>query len=180
MLKIGRFIRKKYSEYIFSSRAICGDNLQLSEDTRCFVPSKGQLVIGDNCDLAGCRIYVIGDGKVKIGSYTTIRYNSKISAVDFVSIGTHVIISNNVDIYDHNSHPTSPKVRWEMCEGGFYGANWSPEKAVKKATVIEDGVWIGEKTTILKGVRIGEGSIVASCSVAGNPAKVVKYLCERI
>ena len=56
--------------------------------------------------------------------------------------------------------------------------------------VIEDNVWIGQYSTVLKGVTIGRGSIVATKAVvtkdvppysivAGNPAKVVKYIeCE--
>ena len=52
---------------------------------------------------------------------------------------------------------------------------------------IEDKVWIGMDALILKGVTIGEGSVVAARSVvtkdvppyslvAGNPARVVKSL----
>jgi serine acetyltransferase len=52
--------------------------------------------------------------------------------------------------------------------------------------IIENDVWIGAKATIMSGVRIGNGAIVAAGSVvskdvppyaivAGNPAKVVKY-----
>ena len=51
--------------------------------------------------------------------------------------------------------------------------------------VIEDNVWVGSRALILKGVRVGKGSIVAAgavvtkdvpqnCIVAGNPAKIVK------
>lgn len=54
-----------------------------------------------------------------------------------------------------------------------------------KDVVIEDNVWVGRKTTILKGVRLGNGCIVGfgsivnkdvppHCIVAGQPAKVVK------
>ena len=54
-----------------------------------------------------------------------------------------------------------------------------------KDVVIEDNVWIGRKTTILKGVTVGNGSILGfgcivnkdvppRCIVAGQPAKVVK------
>ena len=53
--------------------------------------------------------------------------------------------------------------------------------------VIEDRAWIGFNAIILKGVTIGEGSVVAAGAVvtkdvepytvvAGNPARVVKRL----
>ena len=53
--------------------------------------------------------------------------------------------------------------------------------------MIKDNVWIGQHSTILKGVTIGEGAVVGCCSVvtkdvepytvvAGNPAKQVKRL----
>jgi serine acetyltransferase len=52
--------------------------------------------------------------------------------------------------------------------------------------VIENDVWIGAKATIMSGIKISNGSIVAAGSVvtkdvppyaivAGNPAKIVKY-----
>ena len=54
-----------------------------------------------------------------------------------------------------------------------------------KKVVIENGCWIGEKVSILPGVRIGKRSIVAANAVvtksipqysivAGIPAKVIK------
>jgi chloramphenicol O-acetyltransferase type B len=53
--------------------------------------------------------------------------------------------------------------------------------------MIKKDSWIGMEAMILKGVTVGEGAIVAARSVvskdvppftvvAGNPAKVVKYL----
>jgi len=52
--------------------------------------------------------------------------------------------------------------------------------------VVKDDVWIGTHATIMSGVTIGQGAIVAACSVitkdvppyaiaGGNPAKVIKY-----
>ena len=52
--------------------------------------------------------------------------------------------------------------------------------------IIGDDVWVGANVTILKGVTIGQGAIIAACSlvrsdvppysiVAGVPAKVIKY-----
>ena len=53
--------------------------------------------------------------------------------------------------------------------------------------VIEDNVFIGAHTTILKGVKIGKNSIIGSCSLVskeippnevwgGNPAKFIKKI----
>lgn len=57
----------------------------------------------------------------------------------------------------------------------------------KGPVIIEDNVWIGEKTSIMPGVHIGKGSIIAAnsvvthdippyCIAAGVPAKVIKRL----
>lgn len=53
--------------------------------------------------------------------------------------------------------------------------------------VIEDYVFVGAKSIILKGVTIGEKSVIAAgsvvvddipanCIAGGNPCKVIKYL----
>lgn len=107
--------------------------------------------------------------------------------MDSIIIGSHVIISNHVSIYDNNNHPTDPEIRKQMCESGFYSEMWDWVHSEHKPVVIEDNVWIGEYATILKGVTVGKGSIVASHSVvtkdvepytivAGNPARKVKVL----
>ena len=55
--------------------------------------------------------------------------------------------------------------------------------------MIEDNVFIGARSIIMKGVHIGNGSVVGAGSVvtkdvpanvivAGNPAKIVKYLSQ--
>lgn len=56
--------------------------------------------------------------------------------------------------------------------------------------VLEDDVWIGSNAVILKGVTIGEGSVIAAGSivtkdvpanviVGGNPARILKKLSDR-
>ena len=72
---------------------------------------------------------------------------------------------------------------------GFDGDAWKWKYADSAPIVIEDNVWIGEYSAILKGVTIGTGSIVASHAVvtkdvppytivAGNPARVVKEIAH--
>lgn len=155
-----------------------------------FVRDRGKVVIGKNCDILGV-LSTQDDAIISIGDYTTIRGNSLVGACAGISIGNHVIISNNVHIYDNNNHPTDPQKRIELCESGFYSKLWNWRNSASSPIVIEDNVWIGERATILKGVTIGRGSIVACdsvvtksvppyCIVAGNPAKVVKQLNEPV
>ena len=60
------------------------------------------------------------------------------------------------------------------------------ESLYKGDTVVEDDVWIGYGATILSGVRIGQGAVIAAGAVVnkdvppyaivgGVPAKVIKY-----
>lgn len=57
----------------------------------------------------------------------------------------------------------------------------------KGGVFVGKNVWIGDKATILSGVNVGQGSIVAANAVvtkdvppyslvAGNPAKIVKHI----
>lgn len=185
--KIENKIKLMFRKKEFNNNAICGENLILGPESVCKTSEKNRIVIGDNCELMNCRLQVMGEGSIEIGEYSTIRRNSKISSVCKVKIGRYAIISNNVRIYDHNSHPTDPEERIKMSKSGFYGKAWSPELADKKEVIIDENVWIGEYSLILKGVHIGKGSIVGANSVvtkdvppysiiAGNPAKIVKKI----
>jgi acetyltransferase-like isoleucine patch superfamily enzyme len=70
-----------------------------------------------------------------------------------------------------------------MTNGDHNGNLWSVEYAESSPVIIEDSVWIGRDVRVLKGVTIGEGSIVAAGAIVtkdvppyslcyGNPAKV--------
>jgi acetyltransferase-like isoleucine patch superfamily enzyme len=136
-----------------------------------------------------CRVVVSQGASVKIGSNCWIGGGgtTAIGAATSVSIGDDVIVSNNVHIFDHNSHPIDPVLRLGMTRGEFGGPLWSWSKADTREIVIENNVWIGEYAYIGKGVRVGAGSIIAAHAVvtrdvpafsvaAGNPAVVVKSL----
>ena len=72
--------------------------------------------------------------------------------------------------------------------GGVWEANTPPHLSqlpFKGDTVVGNDVWIGRESVIMPGVRIGDGAIVAACSVVakdvepytvvgGNPARPVK------
>lgn len=179
-------LKKLRSAQQFHKYAAFGTDFKCYYCSGCFADKPGLIRIGDHCDISGV-LYSMGEGSICIGSNTVIHQDSFIGSVNSIQIGNCVIISNNVKIYDNNNHPTSPKTREEMCKNGFYGESWRWTYAENKPVVIEDNVWIGERSTILKGVHIGKGSIVACNTVvvkdvppfslvAGNPGRVVKKL----
>jgi len=103
-----------------------------------------------------------------------------------------VLISHLVDIHDSDSHPLEASLRRQYPIDLFERKRPVDFKHVSSAPVrIEDDVWIGFKSTVLKGVTIGRGAIIAAASlvtknvepftlVAGNPARVVRTLEARV
>ena len=185
-MRIFNLLKKQIKAKKFKDNALIGKNFKIYACSNCFSDNKENIKIGDNCEIAGT-LYSMDDGKITIGNYTEIREASFVGSVEDIKIGDYVIISNHVKIYDNNNHPTDPETRKQMCINGFHGEAWRWTYAEHKPVVIENNVWIGEGTTILKGVTIGEGSIIGCnsvvtkdvppyCIAAGNPAKVVKKL----
>ena len=147
-----------------------------------------QLVVGNDTHLAG-RFVVRGKGRVSIGSHCHFHEDSYFGCLDQISIGDHVFAAEGIFVVDNNNHPVDPALRREMTRSPMGSASWLwTAQGVASAPVrIEDNVWLGRDSVLMKGVRIGEGSIVALRAVvtrgvpaysvvAGNPGRVVKTL----
>lgn len=144
---------------------------------RIRVRGNGKLDIGGGVTIAGTVVPVeletFDAGHIAIGKHTFINYGTSIAARSSVEIGPYCHIGHYTFIMDNHQHDV---VRHTQV----------PPSA---PVVIEDNVWIGSKAVILPGVRIGHravigaGSIVtrdvpAKCVVAGNPARVLRFLTE--
>lgn len=124
-------------------------------------------------------------GDVLIGDRTYVGLSTVICFRQ-ISIGNDVLVSWGATIVDHDSHSLEWDLRRnDVQEWSRNRKDWShvPDAPV----VIADRAWVGFNVTILKGVTIGEGAVVAACSVvtrdvpphalvAGNPARVVRML----
>lgn len=117
------------------------------------------------------KISVIGTStrvaELSIGSGTQIGDRTELHVGHKLTIGANCYISWDVCILDRDYHAINAP------------------KEITAPVHIGDRVWIGCRSTILKGVSIGDGAIVAAGSVvtrdvppnaivAGNPAKVMK------
>jgi len=180
LAKWTRFNLKKRANFVSST--VFGPRAKVSN-----AANKSEVSFGKNTSFYG-RIINAHKGKVTIGEYTTIRFNTIIESALEVFIGNEVIISNNVTISDNDSHPTDLSSRRLMSRGSHEGELWSWDHAAQARVEIQDNVWIGRNVLVMKGVTIGQGSIVASGAVVtkdippyslcfGNPCviKVGKY-----
>ncbi|HLG21716.1 MAG TPA: acyltransferase [Candidatus Manganitrophaceae bacterium] len=113
-----------------------------------------------------------------VGDGSYIGYQVMISVGPCVKIGRHVLIADRVSLIGYDGHPQDPVQRLRRLPA---------PKENGLPIVIGDNVWICSNATVLKGVTIGEGAIVAAQSVvtadvpphtvvAGNPAHEVKRL----
>jgi acetyltransferase-like isoleucine patch superfamily enzyme len=117
--------------------------------------------------------------EIVIGNNVSIGDDSHITAINKIIIGNNVLTGKKITITD-NSHGEStykllllhPIDRPLHSEG---------------PVIIEEGVWIGDKVTILPNVRIGKNSIIAAnavvtkdipanCVAGGVPAKIIKII----
>ena len=89
------------------------------------------------------------------------------------------MIGGNCVIYDSDFHSLNPQDRKDRLK--------DKNNAKKAKVIIEDNVFIGSHTTILKGVTIGKNSVIGACSVvtknipknevwAGNPISFIKKI----
>ena len=182
------WLRKQKGIKSFKKNSVLGKNIRFGVSGRCTNLSADpqRIRIDDDSYVMGS-LCVSKNGSISIGDHFYLGNGSFIGSESSIKIGRCVIISNDVCIYDHNSHPTSPKMRENMSLNGFSNDNWAWHHAATAPVIIEDNVWIGQYSSILKGVTIGKGSIVATRAVvtkdvppysivAGNPARVVKQI----
>ena len=130
---------------------------------------------------AGARVRIWSKNRIIIGENFYIGRDSFIET-DCV-IGNNVIFGNRVAIvgkYDHNYQQIGTPIR---LASAIRDSDYS-WKGLNLTTTIGDDVWIGYGSTVLQGVTINNGAIVAAGSVvtkdvepysiyAGNPAKKI-------
>lgn len=150
------------------------------------VTRRGRMIIGRGLRLnSGDNFNIIGRQQKCIfwvEGVLTIMDNVGISSSAIIcnhqiTIGNNVVIGGNTVIYDTDFHSLDAEQRNNPKQDRI-NARWAP-------VVIADHVFIGAHSTILKGVTIGENSVVGACSVvsksipaneiwAGNPAVFIR------
>jgi acetyltransferase-like isoleucine patch superfamily enzyme len=140
---------------------------------RAVVTNNGRITVGDRVRLvstvATLELETLPGGHLEIGDNVFINYGSSLASSNHLKIGNDCLIGAHVMIMDTDFHRVEDK-------------SWDTTGV---PIIIEDRVWIGNRSIVLKGVRIGHDSVVAAGSVvthdvpprtvvAGVPARVVR------
>jgi len=145
-------------------------NWNYSNPTTFLVKEGAKVVIDDFTVHSGCTVVVMKNAFLEIGS-GYINRNATIVCSKSITIGDNVAIAQNVIIRDSDIHTIIDEEERER-------PNMLPIK-------IGSHVWIGTNSIILKGVEIGDNSVIAAgsvvtknipanCLAGGNPAKIIK------
>jgi acetyltransferase-like isoleucine patch superfamily enzyme len=158
---------------------------RLRTDGICFICPGVKLEIGRGATLRIGRWAWIGhgakirvhEGEVSIGAKTVIGQECTISAYQHVSIGRECIIADRVMLidFDHGVTEVDRPVRLQ----GIY----------KRDVHVGHNVWMGYGACVLRGVTIGDNSIVGTSSVvtrdvpanaviAGAPARLIRMRAQ--
>lgn len=144
-----------------------------SNKTRIWLYRKAGLMIGDECFV---NKFFTTTNNVHIGNHCYINRFCRIIGVAHdgkVFLGNHVFIAFGVD-FCLATHETG-------------GVDQRAGNYFNKDIQVGDGTWICANVTILPGVKIGKGCVIAAgsvvnkdceanCLYGGNPAKLIKRL----
>ena len=121
-----------------------------------------------------CTIQAWPNVNISVGAKSGFS-STVIVATKAIEIGSRVTCGTNCTIMDWDGHVSDPMDR----------ANGNRGKG--ESVIIEDDVWLSQNVLILKGVRIGKGTVIAANSVVnknlpefvlagGVPARIIKDL----
>ncbi len=119
--------------------------------------------------VAKLELAALPGGSLEIGDNVFINYGSSLVSTKRVRVGNDCLIGTHVQVMDSDFHRVEDK-------------SWDPSG---QPIVLEDRVWLGNRSIVLKGVTIGHDAVVAAGSVvtrdvpprtvvAGVPARVVR------
>ncbi|WP_051234374.1 CatB-related O-acetyltransferase [Flavobacterium denitrificans] len=176
-----RKLKKTDIENIIESKIQCSELIDESAQV-LFSELRGKVKVGPRSLINK----VLFDGNIIIGSNTTINGpNTEFYSLDFpIKIGNFCSIARGTNIQEHNHDInciTSYFIKYRI-----FNDKYGSDAVSKGGIEIGNDVWIGTGSTILTGVKIGDGAVIAANAVVtndippyaivgGTPAKVLKY-----
>jgi maltose O-acetyltransferase len=149
--------------------------------------------------LRGIPCKIVNNGRIELGNHVFLNYKSKLFSelpTSVIKIGNNVIL-NGCEIYAKNSVVIGDNCMLAGCslvDNNSHNTSIDPETRrngpIKSSPItLGNNVWVGGHVIVMKGVTIGDNSIIAAGSVltknvppnslfGGNPARFIKKLEE--
>ena len=135
--------------------ARCGPRLSVGHGVRIEV--YGSLDIGSDVRLEdGCHLCVAPGAKLRLGNGVFVGRFTTVAAISEIEIGDHTLIAEHASIRD-SDHPLDAIQRRADLQG--------PSEPL----FIGRDVWIGAGARVLRGARLGDGTVVGANSVVVRP-----------
>lgn len=144
----------------------------LSNSIYVALGSNCDIRIGSSCNLGNLFVHAEHDARLGIGSGCGFNGLVRILLHEAreIQVGSGCLVAGDVDVTVSDMHSIVDAITGERI---------NPARDI----MIEERVWIGQRSMILKGARIGMGSIIGACSLvsgeippnciaAGAPARV--------
>lgn len=143
--------------------------------------------IGQNSRIEGELFVSSHAGQISIGDWCFVGPGTRVWSALEIKIKNRVLIAHNVNVFDSLTHPLNPILRHKQFAEILTRGHPKEIEQGERPVVIENDAWIGAGAMIMRGVRIGERSIVGAGAivtrdvpddviVVGNPARVVRNL----
>ncbi|WP_413430187.1 acyltransferase [Synechococcus sp. Cu2B8-bc1011] len=160
-------------------------------DSSCSISQEGiidnlqdnpsSIVLGAHTHCRGRLLVYAHAGKIAIGDWCYLGVRSEIWSMNSITIGNRVLISHDVNIHDGSGHSIDSAERHEhfrsIVTSGHPQLPHQVPGLKSDPIIIEDDVWISFGVTILRGVRIGKGSVIAANSIVTSdvPPNMLYY-----
>ncbi len=171
----------------FLSAAEVGERVRLGAGARLInLAAKERVVIGADSVIRGLLRNEPG-GRLRVGRFVYVGDGALLSSAADLQVEDGVLIAHGAQVFDNDSHPIDAAQR-ESHFRSMLGYRDGVRVTLPGAPVrLGRRCWIGLNAIVLKGVNVGEDSIVAAGSlvtrdvppstvVGGNPATTVKTL----
>ncbi len=166
-------------------RLAAGARLAFSARIRNIRGRDEYIRVGANSLIAGELLIFPHGGEIVVGDWCFVGERTRIWSAARIRIGSRVLISHNVNIFDSLTHPLDAQKRHEHFRAILRTGHPRNVDLGERPVEIGDDAWIGAGSIILRGVTIGAGAVVGAGSVvvedvpaghivAGNPARILR------
>ncbi len=183
--KDGRLLLRIWDQ--FMRGATLGPNVKLGLGARLVnLDARQRVVIHSGAVVRGI-LRNEPQGRIELGDGVYLGDGTLLSSALEIVIGAGTLVAHGVQVFDNDTHPLDPKERARHFRM-ILGMEALASVDIGSAPVrIGQSCWIGMNAMVMKGVTVGDETVVAAGSVVvgdvparvlvgGNPARVIRSL----